>query len=36
MTNSDNIADEIRKPENQIEIARRLSEYSARLRGDTD
>jgi hypothetical protein len=34
MKTSGNIADEIRKPENQIEIARRLSAYTRRLRGE--
>jgi hypothetical protein len=30
------IGDEIRKPENQIDIFRRLSAYSALLRGETN
>jgi hypothetical protein len=32
----ENIADEIRKPCNQIEIVKRLSAYSAWLRGEVD
>jgi hypothetical protein len=35
MESSKNTADEIRMPENQIEIARRLSEYAKKLRGES-
>jgi hypothetical protein len=34
MTTPENTADEIRKPENQLEIVRRLSAYAKRLRGE--
>jgi len=34
MKTNENVADEIRQPENQIEIAQRLSAYAKRLRGE--